>query len=243
MAARETDPKGHPQPIPWRRAAAFFRPGPWGWSLMGAVAAVAAYAIPRMTTTRCVASNETSAISSLRNIQSCQDQFRAAVALDPDRDGAGDCGGLQELAGAIPLRGTDALLHPPGLSGAFRVTNARGEVSRSGYLFRLWLVGADGTPVGERAGTGFEGLALDPVTSETRWVCHAWPQTYGAPGCARSFAVDWTGTIVATDCARYSGASGPGGDAIYGPGGLRTAVGPVIDGSAASDGNVWKSIR
>src|SRR6185436_4356295 len=92
------------------------------------IAIIAAIAIPNLLSARLNA-NETSAISTLRNISSSQAQFQAAAKADVDNDGSGEFGLFRELSGAVAVRnianastGT-AVLNPPVLSGAFRTFN------------------------------------------------------------------------------------------------------------------------
>src|SRR5882672_3259129 len=111
------------------------------------IAIIAAIAIPNLLSARLNA-NETSAISTLRNVSSSQAQFQASAKCDVDNDGSGEFGMFRELSGAIGVRnaanGTPGptVLNPPVLSGAFRTFNAGNEVSRSGYLFHMILPGA-----------------------------------------------------------------------------------------------------
>jgi len=180
-------------------------------------------------------------VSTLRNISSCQEQFRAAARADLDGDAVGEFGGFLELSGKVPVRGSTECLCPPLLSGAFRTLTVGGEGSRSGYLFRIYLLGADGVPVGESPGTGFSAAALDADQCELRWVCYAWPRIDVAG--TRTFAVDWNGNIVATSSGGYVGAVAPAADAAFGVGGMRNADRALFDGTAASDGNVWRLVN
>src|SRR2546425_4615992 len=93
------------------------------------IAIIAAIAIPNLLSARLNA-NETSAISTLRNVSSSQSQFQASAKADVDNDGTGEFGLFRELSAAIGVRtvaaaGTvGAVLNPPVLSGAFRTFNA-----------------------------------------------------------------------------------------------------------------------
>src|SRR6185436_20748779 len=128
------------------------------------IAIIAAIAIPNLLSARLNA-NETSAISTLRNVSSSQAQFQASAKDDVDNDGTGEFGLFRELSGGVGVRtAADAstvgnVLNPPVLSGAFRTMNAAGEVSRSGYLFHMVLPGAAGIGVVE-APTGALAAAL-----------------------------------------------------------------------------------
>ncbi|GAB4330369.1 MAG: hypothetical protein Kow0099_00910 [Candidatus Abyssubacteria bacterium] len=65
------------------------------------IAIIAAIAIPNLLRAR-LASNETSAIGSLRTIASAQSTFQSAVGTDADTDGTGEYGGLALLSNQTP---------------------------------------------------------------------------------------------------------------------------------------------
>ena len=67
------------------------------------IAIIAAIAIPNLLSARLNA-NETSAISTLRNVSSSQAQFQAAAKCDVDSDGSGEFGLFRELSGAVKVR-------------------------------------------------------------------------------------------------------------------------------------------
>lgn len=186
--------------------------------------------------TRCGGGNEVSAIATLRNVSSSQAQFEASGVADLDHDGVGEFGWFRELSGATVVRGSSARLDPPVLSGVFRTLNAAGEVSRAGYFFRMWLPGADGDWIGESAG-GTPSPLLDAEAAEGRWRCLAWPATYDVSG-LRTFFIDESGDILATEDERYSGtAAGPAPDAAAGrPSATATSI-------TGADGNVWKQVN
>src|ERR1043166_9670945 len=92
------------------------------------IAIIAAIAIPNLLSARLNA-NETSAISTLRNVSSSQAQFQASAKCDVDNDGSGEFGMFRELSGAVAVRNLAtgapgaSVLNPPVLSGAFRTFN------------------------------------------------------------------------------------------------------------------------
>ncbi|MHC5010031.1 MAG: type II secretion system protein, partial [Planctomycetota bacterium] len=141
------------------------------------IAIIAAIAIPNLLAAR-LSANETAAIATLRNIVSAQAQFQQSGKADTDGDGTGEYGGFIELSGAAAGR-MAAVLVPPVLSGAFRVLNVTGEVSRSGYFFRMHLPGpaTPGEGVGEPQG-GYTAALIDGDLAETTWCCYAWPVNY-----------------------------------------------------------------
>lgn len=248
-----TPPVRHPLPIPWGRWARFWA-GPC-LALFGLGGWVAC-----AMTRSCGGHGEASAISTLRNVASCQAQFAGSCHVDVDGDGIGEFGGFLEMSGARAPRGRDSPTEPV-LSGVFRTLQSDGSVSRSGYRIRMFLVGKDGTARGEVQGIGFDEGELDPDASEARWICYAWPAMGGSSG-RRTFVVNESGDIFATDCPVYSGPNGPrpgaaallvpSSPAMYG----RTASGcceppelldrydaPLADGIPARDGNVWRKLN
>jgi len=214
------------------------------------IAIIAAIAIPNLLSARLNA-NETSAISTLRNISSSQAQFQASAKCDVDNDGGGEFGVFRELSGAVAVRSANTgapgatVLNPPVLSGAFRTFNAGNEVSRSGYLFHIILPGTAGIGVLETAAGNF-AANVDIDLTETSWCCYAWPSSYSTSG-NRSFFVNQTGDIVGTDFPTYSatGAINAGNaGAAFKTGGAPTNItGIVAVGTRGRDGNVWKQIN
>ncbi len=216
------------------------------------IAIIAAIAIPNLLSARLNA-NETSAVSTLRNISSSQAQFQASAKADGDADGTGEFGMFRELSGAVGVR-TDNTgtagnpLNPPVLSGAFRTLNANAEVSRSGYLFAMYLPGAAGIGVAEStaASDSINGT-LDNDTAETTWCAYAWPTNYSTSG-NRTFFVNQTGDITATDVSTYSGTgaltAATSGSAFTNTGGAVTNItGVVAVGATGRDSNRWKQVN
>ena len=205
------------------------------------IAIIAAIAIPNLLAAR-LSTNETAAIATLRNILSGQAQFQQSAKADQDNDGTGEYGGFVELSGGGVGR-MAAVLSPAVLSGAFRVLNANGEVSRSGYFFHVFLPVTAGSALGEPQ-TGYVTGTVEPDLSETTWCAYAWPVNYGQSG-NRTFMTNQAGDVVATEVAAYSlsGAitSATAGAAFTGS--LTSIMGSVAIGAAGSDGNVWKQVN
>ena len=76
------------------------------------------------------------------------------------------------------------LFASPGITG--------GVVTRSGYIFQMYLpsAAAVGVPEGDTGGVG--ATAPDAVQSEVLWCCYAWPSSFGNSG-KRTFFVNQTG--------------------------------------------------
>ena len=205
------------------------------------IAIIAAIAIPNLLAAR-LSANETASIATLRNIVSAQAQFQQGAKADTDADGTGEYGGFIELSGAAGGR-MAATLIPPVLSGSFRILNANGEVSRSGYFFRMHLPGpaTPGEGVTEpQVGYADDG-SLDADIVETTWCCYSWPVNYNQSG-NRTFFTNQAGDVVSTEAAAYSGtANGPPSDAAFQAAG--TITGSVAIGVAGSDGNTWRQVN
>jgi prepilin-type N-terminal cleavage/methylation domain-containing protein len=200
------------------------------------IAIIAAIAIPNLLSAR-LNSNETAAIATLRNIISAESQFQTTARADENNNGVGEYGTFGEMSGSIGVRG-NAILNPPVLSTAFRTVNTNGEVSRSGYLFAMYLPDAAGDGLAEVSGGGADG-ATDADLAETTWCCYAWPANFGNTG-NRSFFVNQGGDIVATEDQDYSG-SGNGPDANSAFSGSGTSItGSVATGMTGRDGNFWR---
>jgi hypothetical protein len=183
--------------------------------------------------------NDAAAIAILRNLSSAQAAFQRYVAADRDGDGRGEFGGFRELSGAVKLSGEERAFDPPLLSGAFRRPLADGRVSRSGYFFRIYLATNTGTgfsPDDVRAG----GRALTP--GEDHWCCYAWPVIHGESG-ERTYFVNQSGDILATDDPVYDGDRGPRPGAAFREFGLDRIVGRTAAGTTGQDGSAWRRVN
>lgn len=224
------------------------------------IAIIASIAIPNLLSAR-LSANETAAIATLRNLASAQAQCQASGAIDGDGDGTGEYGYFGELSGALPVRefigGAQAIgvkkIVPPVMSGAFgNVTNS--SVSRSGYLFKIYLPDAAGLGVIEdpTGGAATSVGSLNPDLSETTWCAYAWPINRGNSG-NRSFFVNQQGDVLQCQntVALYSGvATQPTCDAAFDPAGLgyagSTISSPLAVTSATKlgvDGEVWTNVQ
>jgi hypothetical protein len=136
------------------------------------------------------------------------------------------------------LAGT--ILTPPVLSGAFRILNPNGEVSRSGYFFRMYLPDTGGLGVGEPT-TGYTAALVNADLSETTWCAYAWPVNYQQSG-NRTFFTNQGGDVIASENSAYSGTTaGPLPDAAFKVAGAIT--GSVAIGVVGADGKVWKQVN
>ncbi|HET6204120.1 MAG TPA: type II secretion system protein [Planctomycetota bacterium] len=206
------------------------------------IAIIASMAIPNLISARGT-TNETAAIATLRQILAAQAQVQASVQIDVDGDGAGEFGYFGELAGADPVRGTAGVLLPPTLSGAF--ANVQGSrVTKSGYLFQLWLPDTAGAGVAEDPNGGKAvATAVDANLCEAIWCAYAWPIHRTGTG-NRAFFVNHQGAILqcGNDVAQYSGATlAPASDAAFVSAG--TITGPIAVGTIGADLERWTIVQ
>jgi prepilin-type N-terminal cleavage/methylation domain-containing protein len=223
------------------------------------IAIIASIAIPNLLSAR-LSANETAAIATLRNLASAQAQCQASGVIDGDGDGTGEYGYFAELAGAVGVRGfvagaiavTATKISPPVLSGAFG--NVVGSnVSRSGYMFRIYLPDSAGPGAGlaETATGGASGV-LATISSdlcETTWCAYAWPINYGNSG-NRAFFVNQQGDVLQCQntTMKYNGTTViPAADAAFAAGGTAGAINQplaiTIPTKLGMDGEVWSNVQ
>ena len=204
------------------------------------IAILAGMTVPNFLQARLQA-NERSALASMRAIVNAEFQVRSQGLIDSNNDGMPEFGFLGELAGQRPVRGSGSKLSPPVLSVAMGLVDNTGTISRSGYLFRLFLPNAAGVGVPETSA----GLAsVDPGLAVDYWAAMAWPSSYGQSGVNTL----WTGSrgeILKTKAPAYSGVLAT----IYPSAPFLSATTPgLITGStlainvAGSDGNIWRVV-
>jgi prepilin-type N-terminal cleavage/methylation domain-containing protein len=201
------------------------------------IAIIAAIAIPNLLSAR-LNSNETAAIATLRNIISAQSQFQSTARADENNNGVGEYGSFGELSGGVGVRG-GSILNPPVLSSSFRAVNSS-RVSRSGYLFQMYLPDGAGKGIAEQASGGYAAGDLDADVAETTWCCYAWPANYGNTG-NRTFFVNQGGDIVTCESSTYDGPSaGPVPSSAFAGAANDTITGVTATGGTGRDGNFWK---
>jgi prepilin-type N-terminal cleavage/methylation domain-containing protein len=221
------------------------------------IAIIASIAIPNMLSSR-MAANESAAISTLRQLTSCQAQVRTSAVIDGDGDGVGEYGYLGELAGTHFVRtfagGVQAIsavkkLTPPVASSAFgNVQNSR--VKRAGYYFQVWLPDAAGVAIPEDVNGGANpGAFPDPDQSETSWCAYAWPVNFGNSS-KRTFFVNQQGDILQTlnETQQYTSTKPPLPGAAFSPAGgpANTITVPTANTTPTKVGNdaeVWTNVN
>lgn len=209
------------------------------------IAIIASIAIPNLLSARLNA-NESAAIATLKNISSGQSQCQASGVIDVNSNGSGEYGYFGELSGRTVVRGGTQRITPPVLSTAFgNVDNAR--VSRSGYLFQMYLPNVTAAGIAEQATGGDPTNAggVDPGQAETLWCCYAWPQVQGNSG-KRTFFVNQSGDVLATNGAvlAYNGTTTvPAFSAAYSSAASAFMSSPVAANTLAQDGNTWVVVQ
>jgi len=209
------------------------------------IAIIASIAIPNLLSARLNA-NESAAIATLKNISSGQSQCQASGVIDVNSNGSGEYGFFGELSGRTVVRGGTQRITPPVLSTAFgNVDNAR--VSRSGYLFQMYLPDATAAGIAEQptGGDPTNAGGVDAGQAETLWACYAWPQVQGNSG-KRSFFVNQNGDVLATNGATlaYNGATtAPAFSAAFSAAASAFMSSPVAANTVAQDGNTWVVVQ
>ncbi len=218
------------------------------------IAIIASIAIPNLLSAR-LTSNESAAISTLRSISSAQAEVQTSRAIDANGNGVGEYAFFAELASGVGLReasGTAGarFLTPPTLSATFaNVTSlppiTGGVVTRSGYVFQIFLPHATGTGLVEATAGGVGSTAPDPVQSELLWCCYAWPMDFGNTG-RRAFFVNQWGEILSTrnTIRRYSGATNaPDFSVAFAAGTGNLISGTIAANATGRDGQFWLAIN
>jgi len=219
------------------------------------IAVVASLAIPRLLGAKSSA-NETSAVAVLRAIVAAQMQLATSNSIDTDGDGISEFAYFGELSGRCPSRvslggvpapgvvGIDELEPSPLISALGAVTQR--VVTRSGYMFQLWLPDAAGAGIPEDLNGGKAGGPFpDPNNGESRWCAYAWPMNAGSTG-NKCFFVNQDGVIIQTanrGVGVYTGlTSPPPFDAASSVAGDMTSqmTGPNL---AAVDGRNWVPVQ
>ncbi len=214
------------------------------------IAIIASIAIPNLLSARLNA-NESAAIATLKNISSAQAQCQASGAIDTNNNGAGEYGYFGELAGGVGVRdsagsaSTDHLA-PPVLSGAFANVATQsgitgGAVTRSGYIFQVYLPASDMLGLNEQTTGGVGSTAPDAAQAEVLWCCYAWPSSFGNSG-KRTFFINQSGDVLSTKnlAQRYNGAAKvPGCTAAFLKGAGNEMGSTVAANTSGNDDQVW----
>ena len=210
------------------------------------IAIIASIAIPNLLAARLNA-NESAAIATLKNVSSGQAQCQASGVIDANANGQGEYGFFGELSGKVVVRGSATLrISPPVLSTAFGNINAQSNVSRSGYLFRMYLPSvapATGCIETATTGGGAGTPAVDAGQAETLWCCYAWPQVQGNSG-KRTFFINQSGDVLSTTGSNYSGTTTvPVFSAAYANSASAFMTSPVAANTKGHDTFTWVVVQ
>lgn len=220
------------------------------------IAIIASIAIPNLLSARLNA-NESAAIATLKNISSAQSQCQASGVIDTNANGQGEYGYFGELSGRVGIRPAPATLAnntiaPPVLSAAFGNIADNGEttVSRSGYIFQMFLPDAAALGIAEDATGGHAAGTVDASQSEVLWCCYAWPNVRGNSG-NRTFFVNQSGDVLATN-GNVLGYTGSTTVPVFSAAFTDSDVDGVVEMSdataaaaagAGADGNTWVVVQ
>jgi prepilin-type N-terminal cleavage/methylation domain-containing protein len=165
------------------------------------IAIIAAIAIPGLLRAK-ISGNETSAIGSLKAINTSQSQFHSGANVDQDGDGTGEFGLLGELAGTIDLRGVAPArkVDPGFISKSLAPTGVDTYSTKSGYYFKIYLPGD--AVLSDTGVTAATADTNDANSQEVKWRGYAWPASAKSSG-NRAFAVDQAGEIFT--CSNLNG--------------------------------------
>jgi len=207
------------------------------------IAIIVTIAIPNLLSAK-IATNETAAIATIRQVLQSQAIFVQTKAADLNGNGAGEYGSFGELSGNIAVRaanGGTQFLSPGVINPSFRAISPIGEMFRTGYYYRIYLPGPTGEGILELPGGGTDPN-VDANRAESIWCVYAWPQRYGGSG-RRTFFSNQNGDITYTDDPDYSGAGAPlvPGAAFATPGPTTHIDGVPAVNTTGRDGNVWKN--
>ncbi len=209
------------------------------------IAIIASIAIPNLLSARLNA-NESAAIATLKNILSSQAQAQASGVIDANLNGAGEYGFFAELSAGAAVRNDEVggvgteFVSPPVLSPAFSLLQAS-TVSRSGYVFQLYLPSATGAPTAEAATGGAITISIGASNAEVVWCGYAWPSSYGNTG-KRTFFVNQGGDVLScrNSTQRYNGTTNPPGpNAAYLAGSANVMASTVASNATGKDGERW----
>ncbi len=233
------------------------------------IAVIAGIGLPRLARSR-VTANENAALSTLRTVASAQNMTQLSGVIDTNLNGAGEYAYFGEMTGLLPTRvgagGVPVLgaagfdeMNPAAMSSTMSQVQADalgdGVVIRSGYVFKMFLGGAQaggvvpGVPEAPGGGAN-PGNMPNGSGAEQYWACYAWPVVAGSSG-KRVFFMSNEGVMLQfpnltnTYDGTNAAANIPAYDAalLNGPG-LNGMAAPLPPrGVLANDGNLWTVLQ
>jgi prepilin-type N-terminal cleavage/methylation domain-containing protein len=206
------------------------------------IAIIASIAIPNLMSAR-MAANETAAVSILRGITTAETQFQRALYADENKDGQGEYGYMAEMGGTVFVRGTTRKATAT-LSASLGLVNATGEVSRSGYFYRIYLPEPGGVGHRENGGGGVAAGVLKPSLAEVNWCCYAFPEHHGGSGTRTFFANERCDIMTSEDKSyQLAGCAFLQPGAAFLTGTITNMTGRIAFGTRGADGNLWKAVQ
>jgi len=146
--------------------------------VIAVIAVIVSIAIPRLMRSR-LASNEASALNSLRTISTAQASFKTGAVVDSDNDNSGEFGSFQQLTNEVPAF-IDSVLGSGRKSGYFFVVTTTGVVDTdemnwcaTAYPMSKGLTGNRSFYVDESGvlrGSDMGGAVGAPGIPATRWM-------------------------------------------------------------------------
>lgn len=129
-------------------------------------------------------------IKTLRTIAIAQQTFKFLTYVDQDNDDRGEYGTFLELTS----KGV--------LDTSFTPESPFGCVSKSGYLYTIYLPGKEGQVCQE---DGSNKPPVDPTLAEEMWCCIAWPETEKTNN---TYAINQDGKILVCPTVPFLGIPG-----------------------------------
>lgn len=179
-----------------------------GTTAVMAVPVIAAIAIPGLLRAR-TSANENAAVGCLKSLCTSQYEFQNKKRVDQDRDGIGEFGFIQELAGISKVRSkniTDSLIAHEELATSASANN--GIATYKGYCFACYLPSSkeylrESAPITKMTLTK---TAID--MQEKDFLIYAWPENYGSTG-IKTFVINNNGQVFVSGNSKtcYSGKS------------------------------------
>jgi len=193
--------------------------------IISAVFLLFAEVIPSRVESR-IRGNEETALAALREISDAEKEFRMMGIVDQDRDGSGEHGFLQELAGTARPRGSTSRILEQFLAKELGQASGNGVVLYKGYNYLMYLPSVTGpTALAESRPLPLPDEA-DADVQEKRFICFAWPQEYNVTG-KRRFFITEKGTI-------YCSSGFVAGNPLYDERGIPPASAPMVRGAPES---------
>ncbi|WP_372364458.1 serine/threonine protein kinase [Candidatus Uabimicrobium sp. HlEnr_7] len=180
--------------------------------------------------------DEETAVSLLSSYYEKQRQFRSEKHCDQNKNGVGEYGFLQELAGIINIRGKQESLNPPLINEKFK----NKVLIYQGYCFYCYLPGANNA-MSESNIKVLEETKSAVSLQEKYFVIYAWPQKNKQTS-NRIFAINESGMILGAYSHYYSEKNIPEANAAYSKDSERMDLLGTWEVGTGLDDNEWSKI-